>query len=103
MNLAARMLADDLVEEVEELTPSSTVVVSCLHLSCNDVERGEKGGGAVSLIAMAEAVHGPSIKQPDPSLRTLQSLNRGLFVDRQDQRMVRRTEIEPHHIGSLGS
>src|ERR1700676_2116659 len=96
MNFAVRMLADDLVEEVEELAPSAAVVMACLHLPGDDVERGEQGGGAVSLIAMAEAVHGPSIGQPDPSLRTLQGLNRRLFVDRQDQPMFRRTEIESH-------
>ncbi len=64
MNLAARMLADDLVEEVEELTPSAAIVVSCLHLSCNDVERGEQGGGAVSLIAVAK----PFMARPSGSL-----------------------------------
>ena len=81
MNLAARVLSHDLIEEVEELTPSAAAVVACLYLSGDDVERGEQGGGAVPLIAMAEAVHGSSIRQTDPSLRPLQSLNRGLFVD----------------------
>src|ERR1039458_4970926 len=103
VNLAARMMADDLVEEVEELTPPAAVVMAGLHLPSDDVERGEQGGSAMPLIAMAEAVHGPPIGQPDPSLRSLQSLNRGLFVDRQHQRVFRRTEIESHHIGSLGS
>ena len=64
VNLAACMLADDLVEEVEELTPSAAIVVSCLHLSCNDVERGEQGGGAVSLIAVAK----PFMARPSGSL-----------------------------------
>jgi len=81
MNLAARVLTHDLIEEVEELAPSAAAVVACLYLSGDDVECGEQGGGPVPLIAMAEAVHGSSIGQPYPSLRLLQGLNRGFFVD----------------------
>lgn len=103
-DLPVRVLRDDLVEEVEEvekLAPPPPVVAR-LHLSGDAVERGEQRGGAVPFIALAEAVHGSSLWQPDPSLSAFERLNRMLFVDRQHQRLFGRTEIKSHHVGGLG-
>ena len=63
MDLAARVLGHNLIHELQELTPPSTAVMRRLHLSGGDLKLGKQGGRAVTLIAVAESVHGLSIRQ----------------------------------------
>jgi len=44
----------------------------------------------------------PAVWQLQISLGALQRLDRGLFVDTDDDRILRRRHVEPYHVGGLG-
>jgi hypothetical protein len=65
-------------------------------------ESGKQGRCAIALVIMALAGQRPSVGQPQVSLRSLQRLDRGLFVDADDDRVLGRRYVEPDDFGGLG-
>src|SRR3954454_2796742 len=55
MDVAARVIGDDLVHEVEELDPASTPIVPGPNLARGDVKGGKERGGAVPGVVVAVA------------------------------------------------
>src|ERR1700722_12572639 len=78
MDFLALILLDDAVHEIAELHPAAAFVVPSSDLTGADVERGEQGRGAVSLVVVRLAGHRPAIRQLQISLSTLQCLDRWL-------------------------
>ena len=72
------------------------------HLAGGHLEGGEQRRGAVALVIMAMAGQRPAVRQLQIALSPLQRLDRGLFVDAEDNRVLRRGHVEPDHIGGLG-
>jgi hypothetical protein len=74
--------------------------VAAPNQASGDVEGCEQGGGAVTLIVVAEP---PSLCHwaAQPTLGALQGLDVGLFVDRQDHCILGRLQIERDDIGRL--
>src|ERR1700735_5723979 len=69
MDFLALILLDDAVHEIAELHPAAAFVVPSRDLTGADVERGEQGRGAVSLVVVRLAGHRPAIRQLQISLR----------------------------------
>ena len=61
-----------------------------------------KRRGAVALVIVAVAGQRPAVRQLQIALRPLQRLDRGLFVDADDDRVLGRRHVEPDHVGGLG-
>lgn len=91
----------DLVHEVQEFAAPAAGVVPGFHLAGHHIQRGEKRGGAVAFVAVAEAVNGAAIRQPQVPLRALQCLNARFLIDAPDHGVFRRVQIQRHHVGGL--
>src|SRR5262249_43185096 len=93
---------DDVVHEVEKLNAAATLFVSDSDLSGGNLEGSKQGRSAVTLVVMAMTGERPASGELQVSLRPLQRLDRRLFVDTDDDRILRRRDIEPNHIGGFG-
>jgi len=103
MQIAVWVGAHDLVHEIQEFSPPPSVVMARKDLSGSDVEGREQRGGAVPLVAVATSVQCLAIGEAEPPLRALQGLDRGLLIHAQNQRILRRIQIQPHDIGCFGT
>ena len=101
VQLAAGMRGDEAVHEVEELDPAATPVVAGLDQTGGDIQRRKQRRRAVALVGVAETGQRLAIGQPEPSLSAFQSLDVGLFIDRQHHRILRRLQIEPDNVGDV--
>ena len=72
------------------------------HLAGGHLEGGEQRRGAVALVIVAVAGQRPAVGELQIALRPLQRLDRGLLVDADDDRVLRRRHVEPDHVGGLG-
>src|SRR5512134_1109347 len=102
MNLPSRMLADDLVHEVEKLAPPSPRIVAGLNLPGSHIQSGKQRGSAVPLVIMAETTQRPSARNLQVSLSSLQGLDMRFLIHRQDQGVVGRIQIQANNVGRLG-
>src|SRR3984893_15471204 len=70
------------------------------HLSLQDFQSGEQRGRSVALIVMR---HGSAtaLFQRQARLGAIQRLNLTLFIHAEHNRLLRRIQIEAHHIGQL--
>ena len=70
------------------------------HVAVEHAQGREQRGGAVALVIMR---HGPAAALLDrqPRLCAIQRLNLALFVYAEDDRLLRRIQIQTHHIGHL--
>src|SRR4051812_21373608 len=64
------------IHKVPELHPATAFVVLADDVAGADIERGEQGRGAMSLVIMRLANHRPAVRQLQVSLGTLQRLDR---------------------------
>src|SRR6266446_492625 len=71
-------------------------------LSGGDFERRKQCCGAMPLVIVALAGQGAAIGQLQITLRSLQSLDRGLLVYAQHNGLRRRRDIEADNIGGFG-
>ena len=101
MDLPTGVFADDLVHEIQKLTPSPPWIVPGLDQAGSDFERREQRRSSMALITMAEPVDGLTVGQSQISLCAFQCLNRRLFVYRQYQGVLRRIEVQPNHVSGL--
>src|SRR3954468_19131802 len=70
-----RKSGNDTVHEAEELDAPPPLGMRCNDLPGGDFKRGKQGGGAVPPVVMALAGQGPSVRQLQIALRSLQSLD----------------------------
>src|SRR5262249_40188874 len=94
--------SDDVVHEVEKLNAAATLFVSDSDLSGGNLEGSKQGRSAVTLVVMAMTGERPASGELQVSLRPLQRLDRRLFVDTDDDGVLRRRDIEPNDIGGFG-
>src|SRR6267154_3452852 len=71
-------------------------------LSGGDFKRRKQRCGAMSLVVVALASQGAAIGQLQIALRSLQSLDRRLFVHAQHNGLLGRGDIEANNIGGFG-
>ena len=102
VDLALGMGGHDPVHEVEKLDPPPALVVARHHLAADDIEGGEQGRGAVALVVVRPAAEGAAVRQLEITLGAFERLDVRLLVDSNDQRTLRRVEIEPDNLGRLG-
>jgi hypothetical protein len=89
MDGRVRIEGDDVVHEIEEFDASPALLVHGSNLAGGHLEGGDQGRGAVALVVVAAAGQGPPIGKLQIPLGTLQCLDRGLFVDADDDRVLR--------------
>ena len=77
------------------------MTVACLALrqdgAGGDVESGKQGGGAMANVVVGHSFD-VSKSHGQHGLGPVEGLNLRLLIDRQHDRVVRRVQIEPHHI-----
>ena len=101
VQLSVRILCHDAVHEVKELPPTSSVIVTDVHQSRCHLQGGKQGGSAMAFILMAESPQGVSVRQTQPALGSLQSLNGGLLVHTEDEGILWWMHIESDNIRGL--
>src|ERR1700692_1504653 len=80
VKLAVRISRGEAVHEVEKLDAAPPFLMSREYLSGGDFERRKQCCRAMPLVVVALAGQGAAIGQLQIALRSLQSLDRGLFV-----------------------
>jgi hypothetical protein len=94
--------AGDLFEEGEELgmgVPGAAVLGG--DLAGGDLQRGEQGGGAVADVVVAGLLRQSGPQRQDRR-GAIQRLDLRLFVDADNDGLVRRVEVKPDDIADLG-
>src|SRR5438874_12867844 len=91
--------SDNVVHEVEKLDAAAALFVSDSHLSGGNLEGSKQGRSAVTLVIMTMTGECPTSGELQVSLRPLQRLDRRLFVDTDDDGVLRRRDIKPNYIG----
>jgi hypothetical protein len=87
---------------MKELDPSAARLVRGRHLAGRHLEGSKQRRRAVALVIVAVAGQRPPGGQLQVALRPLQRLDRGLLVDADDNRILRRRYVQPDHVGRLG-
>ena len=95
-----RRRAIDLREELAELGGAMAPSDPSKHLAGRDVQGRRQIRGPVSLIVAGAALDLPG-PQGQHRMGPVERLNLRLLVDREDQRVVGRVEVEPDHIDHL--
>src|SRR5437899_578494 len=66
-----------------------------------DLQSRKQGRRAVAFVLVVEAGERLAVGQLQPALGALQSLDVGLFIDRQDHGVLRRLQVERHDVRGL--
>src|SRR5271167_4312865 len=98
--LPRRDLSFDDIEETDELLMAMALHVAADHRAVEDVHRGEQRRRSVPLIVMRHG-SGAAFLQRQPGLRAVQRLNLALLVDRQDDGVRGRIDIEPDDVAQF--
>ena len=90
----------DLAQEGQELLMPMARLAGSQHRAIEHVQRGKQRGRAVTLVVMGDALdvakaHG------EHRLRALQRLALTLLVHADDQSVIGRAQVQPHHIAQL--
>jgi hypothetical protein len=91
---------DDIIHEVEEFDASPSILVRDRDFAGGDLKGCSRG--AIALLVMVMTSQRPAVGQLQVPLGALQGLDRRLFIDADDDRILRRRHVEPNHIGGLG-
>src|SRR5258707_2250479 len=102
MDGGVRPNSDDVVHEVEEFDAAPALLVSRRHLAGGQLEGGKQCRGAIALVIVTMTAQCTAVRELQIALRTLQRLDRGLFVDADDNRVLGRRHVEPDYVGGLG-
>ena len=70
------------------------------HVAGQRAQRGEQGGRPMPFVVVRHGA-GPALLYRQPRLRPVEGLNLALLVDREDQGVGRRVEIEAHDVFEL--
>jgi hypothetical protein len=103
VDLLAWVVGDKAIHIIEEFPAPAARIVPCLDLSSGNVQRGEKRGCAVPLVAVTVPIHALTVRQPQPSLSALKGLNGRLLVHAHHQRVYRRFQIQAHDVRRFGT
>src|SRR5660397_84945 len=76
-------------------------VATGLHQTGGHLQSREEGGGAVPAVAGRETLEGAAVRQDEPPLGPLQGLDVGLLVHAEDHGVLRRVQVETHHVRRL--
>ena len=98
--LARRNLLFDDIEEADEFLMTMALHVAADHRAVEDIHRGEQRGGSVPLVVVRHG-SGAAFLQRKPGLRAVQRLNLALLIDRQDDGVRGRIDIEPDDIAQF--
>src|SRR5579872_4754924 len=98
---ALRGLLIDQPQKAQELAMPMARQASADDLAVQHVERREQSRRAVAFVVVGHRSGAPFLHR-QAGLGAIESLNLALFVDAEDQRLVRRIEIEPDDIFDLG-
>src|SRR4029077_4627623 len=101
VKLVIREGVNKAIHEAEELNAAAALGMRRDDPAGGDVKRCEQRRGAVPLVVMALASQGAPVRQLQITLRPLQGLDRGLFVDTENNRLGRWIDIEADHIGGF--
>ena len=93
------LLLDD-IEEANELLMAMALHVAADHRAVEDVHRGEQRRRAVALIVVRHG-SGAALLQRQSGLCAVKRLNLALFVDRQDDGVCGRIDIEPDDVAQF--
>lgn len=102
MQLLSRIPGDHLVEESQKVAPPSALRMPTPHLPSQHLQGGKQRDGPMALVQMAEARHRVAIGQLQVALGSLQGLDMRLLLDRQDDGILGRIEVQAHNVGRLG-
>jgi len=89
-----RMVGDDLVHQIEEFDAPAAFVMASDDFPACKIERREQRRRSMPLVVVRLAGHGAPVRQFKVALRAFERLNRGLFVDRQNDGSIRRRHVE---------
>ncbi len=92
--------AGHVLEEGQELLVAVPLLAQPGHLPGRDLQRGEQRGGAVTDVVVGALLGVPGLHRQH-LLGSVQRLHLGLLVDTQHDRVLRRGEVEPDHVGDL--
>ena len=84
-------------QKAQELLVSMPFVTLSNHPSLQDIERSKQGGGAVAFVVVG---HGSAatLFHGQARLRAIERLDLGLLIHTQHQRLLRRIQIQAHHV-----
>ncbi len=99
-SLVRRELGLDRVEEADELLMAVALHVAADHRAVEHVERSEQRGGAVALVIVRHRSAAP-LFQGQSRLAAIERLDLAFLVDREDDRMGGRIDIEPDDVVQL--
>jgi hypothetical protein len=77
--LSIRTVSQQFVHKIQKLPSSTPGIVAGFHLSGGDIQCCKQRRRPMSLVAMAETIHGLAIGQSKIALRALQGLDVRLF------------------------
>jgi hypothetical protein len=95
-----RYLALDRIEKADELLVPVARHAAADHPAVEDVEGGEQGGGAMALVVVRPGA-GLARFQRQAGLGAVEGLDLALFVDREDQAVGRRVDVQPDDLAQL--
>ena len=98
--LAGGNLALDGVEEADELLMAVALHAAADHRAVEHVERGEQGGRAVALVIVGHG-SGAALLHRQARLGAVERLDLAFFVERQDDGVGRRIDVEPDDVAQL--
>ena len=100
-HLAGRHRALDGVEEADELLMPVALHAAADHGAVEHIEGGEQRGGAVALVVMG---HGAGFARLERQARlgAIEGLDLGLLIDREDQGVLGRGQVEADDVLELG-
>ena len=96
-----RGLMIDQFEKAQELSMPMARQASSNDCAIQHIQRREQGGGAVSLVVVGHGAGAPLL-HGQAGLGAVEGLDLALFVNAENQRLVRRTEIEPDYVLYFG-
>ena len=87
-------------QKAQELLVPMPFVALADHAPLQDFQGGKQGGGAVALVVVG---HGSAaaLFHRQARLRAIERLNLRLLIHTQHQRLLRRIQIQAHHIGQF--
>jgi hypothetical protein len=100
-DLADRNLRLDGVQKSNEFLMTMALHVAADDRAVEDVKRSEQRRGTVPLVIVGHGSE-PALLQRQARLGAIEGLNLALLVDRQDDGMGRRVDIEPDDVAQLG-
>src|SRR5205823_7183046 len=91
----------DDVEKPDEFLMAMALHALADHLALKDIERREQGGDAMALVIMGYGASAPFLHR-QTRLSTIKRLNLALFVNRQDNGVAGRIDIEADDLVQFG-